>query len=60
MSDWIPIDKMLPAIGELVLCSVNDDGEHKVILTYFDNKEYWFNGIVTAWMPAPKPYENKK
>ena len=55
VGDWIPVIEMLPEKGTLVLCTVRDE-KHSVIITQYDEEQYWFDGKIVAWMPLPKPY----
>ena len=63
---WTPVSEGLPDENEDVLVTaVFSDGQ-KEVGTLSLNKGKWTNGYfsyndaVTAWMPKPKPYEDKK
>lgn len=76
MSEWIPVSEGLPKNGERVLVSVRSErgninwtGFGIVMLGTVREDEwttYQFapknagDGIVTAWMPLPKPYREEK
>lgn len=53
---WIPISERLPDIGQRVLVTYNQEDKLKVDTTIFDRHGFLI-GVVTAWMPLPKPYE---
>ena len=57
--EWIPVDERLPSFNDIVLASTDggDYDELKIILTVYEAEEFWFNGIIKAWMPLPKPYK---
>lgn len=60
---WIPVSEKLPEVGQYVLASVREDyaehniAEHEVIICRCEEQSFWSNGIITAWMPLPEPYE---
>ena len=54
---WIPVSEMLPKYGEEVLVSGYDTYNKKVIISKYQGEKYGFTcGLVSAWMPLPKPY----
>lgn len=53
---WIPVSERLPDIGQRVLVTYNQEDKLKVDTTIFDRHGFLI-GVVTAWMPLPKPYE---
>lgn len=67
---WIPVSERFPEERGRYLCYIVDNVENgKSIMTcewYPDIRDYWFPddedavGDVTAWMPLPEPYEEKK
>ena len=57
-AEWIPVKDRMPEFNDIVLAStVSDYDELRVILTVYKAEEFWFNGIIKAWMPLPKPYK---
>ena len=55
---WIPVSEMLPKAGEEVLVSGYDTYNKRVIIAKYQGEQYGFTcGLVSAWMPLPKPYE---
>ena len=63
---WIPVSERLPIEDEEYLITCKDQyGDTFVKKTmYFTDDELWWDVssslIVTAWMPVPKPYEEKE
>lgn len=55
---WIPCSERLPEENQIVMCSVKKEyAFHRIVVQRFDNRDYWHNGIVEAWMPLPEPYK---
>lgn len=55
---WIPLSERLPKEGKEVLVSGYDTYNKKVIISRYQGEQYGFTcGLVSAWMPLPKPYE---
>lgn len=52
---WISVNDRLPEIGQRVLVTYNQENKLKVDTTIFDRHGFLI-GVVTAWMPLPKPY----
>ena len=61
---WIPVSERLPEVGEKVLCQCQANIYEVLKLTvdgwFYDNKHCYMSGFVIAWMPLPKPYEEKR
>lgn len=54
---WISCSERLPKENQIVMCSVKKEyASHRIVLQRFDDKEYWHNGTIEAWMPLPEPY----
>ena len=30
---------------------------NQIVITQYQNEDYWKEGIVEAWMPLPQPYK---
>jgi hypothetical protein len=65
MSEWIEVCDKSPALGDYVLCYVNDIVSGWVELLKYDNGAWLdavngeeFECIVTHWMPMPEPPKN--
>lgn len=63
--EWIPCSERLPSEGEQIIISVCDDGgdtPYWYTAAGWRCEKYWISdndyviGVVTAWMPLPKPY----
>ena len=54
---WIPVSESLPEEGKEVLVSGYDTYNKRVIISKYQGEKYGFTcGLVSAWMPLPKPY----
>lgn len=58
---WIPVSERLPENEGLYLVSVKNDHQRQYSKTcWFSKTRSWFaRQDVIAWMPLPKPYEEK-
>ena len=65
---WIPVTERLPVEAKKVLCFLALSGGPMVETGYYMGDELWYytgieaphHGIVTHWMPLPKPPEVTK
>ncbi len=62
---WIPCSERLPEHNEFVIASVipheGVNGGHPIVITRFDmHASSWYNGIIKAWQPLPKPYKQNE
>ena len=54
---WITIDSYLPAIGQPIIASLREGCSPRIIILNYDGiSEFFTNGMIEAWMPAPNPY----
>ena len=61
--EWIPCTERLPEKGQYVLCSVDrrdEINECRVIITMFQDNDFWHNGRIYAWRPLPEPLEKEE
>ena len=61
--EWIPCTERLPEKGQYVLCSVDrrdEINECRVIITMFQDNDFWHNGRIYAWKPLPEPLEKEE
>ena len=59
---WIPCSERLPEFRQWVFATVNlHEKKYEVVMSSYENEEYWHDGTFIAWMPLPAPYQpNKK
>lgn len=62
---WIPVSERLPKLGEKVLVSTKNTVFTQVFKCIYGTPDRWgweHNSIkkVTAWMPLPEPYKEKR
>lgn len=60
---WIPCSERLPreySDGERVLATTDVDGLGVIIMPIYDVKSWYRKGYISAWMPLPKPYEERE
>ena len=63
VSEWIPCSERLPSNfseDETVLATTDVDGDRVIAMFAIDVKSFYLKGYVSAWMPLPKPYEERK
>lgn len=61
--EWIPCTERLPKEGQYVLCSVDrrdEINECRVIITMFQDNDFWHNGRIYAWRPLPEPLKKEE
>ena len=60
---WIPVSEKLPKIHnrcEKYLVTLEHGGTYVALFTECDEKHWWAYDDVVAWMPLPKPYQEKE
>ena len=60
---WIPCSERLPreySDGERVLATTDVDGLGVIIIPIYDVTSWYYKGYISAWMPLPKPYGERK
>ena len=61
--EWIPCSERLPreySDGERVLATTDVDGLGVIIIPIYDVTSWYYKGYISAWMPLPKPYGERK
>ena len=60
-NNWISAEEYLPKIGQPIIASLREGYNPRIIILNYDGvSEFFTNGIVEAWMPAPTPYEKEE
>ena len=60
---WIPCSERLPreySDGERVLATTDVDGLGVIIMPIYDVVSWYRKGYISAWVPLPKPYEERE
>ena len=63
VSEWIPCSERLPreySDGERVLATTDVDGLGVIIIPIYDVTSWYYKGYISAWMPLPKPWKERK
>ena len=58
--EWIPCSERLPnefSDDKRVLVTTDVDELGVILMPVYDVKSWYLKGYISAWMPAPKPWE---
>lgn len=62
--DWIDASKQKPNLNDVVLAYtdyIRCPTDQHIIISRYENQDYWYDGTITHWMPLPeKPVMKKK